>query len=176
MFLTNKLCLTPLWLPDSSVYGISKARIQSGLQFPSPGDLSNSRIEPMSPTLPALSGRFFTVEPPGKLAIPLLGIFPEGKKNINLRRYMNSYTGFPRWLNGKETACRYMRYKRHGFDPWVRKIFCRRECQPTPVFLPGEFHGHRSCNPWGCNQPLLSMHACTCTPMLVEALFTKEKT
>ena len=25
-----------------------------------------------------------------------------------------------------------------GFDPWVGKILQRRECQPTPVFLPGE--------------------------------------
>ena len=30
------------------------------------------------------------------------------------------------------------------FDPWVRKILWRREWQPTPVFLPGEFHGQRS--------------------------------
>ena len=31
-----------------------------------------------------------------------------------------------------------------GFDPWVGKIPWRRACQPTPVFLPGEFHGQRS--------------------------------
>ena len=31
-----------------------------------------------------------------------------------------------------------------GFDPWVRKIPWRRDWQPTPVFLPGEFHGQRS--------------------------------
>ena len=30
------------------------------------------------------------------------------------------------------------------FDPWVGKIPWRRECLPTPVFLPGEFHGQRS--------------------------------
>ena len=29
-------------------------------------------------------------------------------------------------------------------DPWVRKILWRRKWQPTPVFLPGEFHGQRS--------------------------------
>ena len=34
--------------------------------------------------------------------------------------------------------------KRHGFDPWVRKIFWRRAWPPIPVFLPGEFHGQRS--------------------------------
>ena len=30
-----------------------------------------------------------------------------------------------------------------GFDPWVGKIPWRKEWQPTPVFLPGEFHGQR---------------------------------
>ena len=30
-----------------------------------------------------------------------------------------------------------------GFDPWVRKIPWRREQLSTPVFLPGESHGHR---------------------------------
>ena len=29
-------------------------------------------------------------------------------------------------------------------DPWVRKVPWRRAWQPTPVFLPGEFHGQRS--------------------------------
>jgi len=28
-------------------------------------------------------------------------------------------------------------------DPWVGKIPWRREWQPTPVFLLGEFHGQR---------------------------------
>ena len=31
-----------------------------------------------------------------------------------------------------------------GFNAWVRKSPLRREWQPTPVFLPGEFHGQRS--------------------------------
>jgi len=35
-------------------------------------------------------------------------------------------------------------FRRPGFDPWVGKIPWRREWQPTPVFLPGEFHGQRS--------------------------------
>ena len=29
-------------------------------------------------------------------------------------------------------------------ETWVGKIPWRREWQPTPVFLPGEFHGQRS--------------------------------
>ena len=38
------------------------------------------------------------------------------------------------------------------FDPWVGKIPWRRAWQPTPVFLPGKFHGQRSLvgySPWG---------------------------
>ena len=37
------------------------------------------------------------------------------------------------------------------FHPWVRKIPWRREWQPTPVFLPGEFPIQRSLagySPW----------------------------
>ena len=34
--------------------------------------------------------------------------------------------------------------KRHGLEPWVRKIPWRRAWELTPVFLPGEFHGQRS--------------------------------
>ena len=45
--------------------------------------------------------------------------------------------------------------RRPGFDPWVKKITWRREWLPTPVFLPGEFHGQRrlaSHSPWGCKE------------------------
>ena len=38
------------------------------------------------------------------------------------------------------------------FNSWVRKIPWRKKWQPTPVFLPGEFHGQRSLadySPWG---------------------------
>ena len=37
------------------------------------------------------------------------------------------------------------------WDPWVGKIAWKRELLPTPVFLPGEFHGQRSMvgnGPW----------------------------
>ena len=36
------------------------------------------------------------------------------------------------------------RCRRPGFNLWVGKIPWRRQWLPTPVFLPGEFHGHRS--------------------------------
>ena len=31
-----------------------------------------------------------------------------------------------------------------AYDPWVGKIPWSRKWQPTPVFLPGKFHGRRS--------------------------------
>ena len=37
---------------------------------------------------------------------------------------------------------------RHGFDPWVRNIPWRRKWQPTPVFVPGEFHGQWNYGQW----------------------------
>ena len=46
----------------------------------------------------------------------------------------------------------HLQCRRPGFHPWVERIPWRREWQPTPVFLPGEFHGQRSlagCGPWG---------------------------
>jgi len=55
----------------------------------------------------------------------------------------------PKWLSGKEFSCQ---YRRHKVDPWGRKILWRIKGQPTPVFLPGEFHGQRSLvgyGPWG---------------------------
>ena len=33
--------------------------------------------------------------------------------------------------------------KRHGFDPWVRKVPWRSACKSSPVFLPRESHGQR---------------------------------
>ena len=50
----------------------------------------------------------------------------------------------PGGTSGKEPACQYRRHKICGFDPWVGKIPWRRAWQPTPVFLPAEFHGQRS--------------------------------
>ena len=52
----------------------------------------------------------------------------------------------PWWLRG----C--LQWGRPWFDPWVGKIPWRRKWQPTPVSLPGKFHGQRSLagySPWG---------------------------
>ena len=46
--------------------GFPRQEHWSGLPFPPPGDLPNPGIKPMSPASPALSGGFFTTEPPGQ--------------------------------------------------------------------------------------------------------------
>ena len=53
-------------LSGSSVHGFPRQEYWNGLPYPFPGDLPNPRIEPMSPASPALAGRFFTTELPGK--------------------------------------------------------------------------------------------------------------
>ena len=53
----------------------------------------------------------------------------------------------PRWPT---CQCR-----RRGLDLWNGKIPWRRKGQPTPAFLPGEFHGQRNLagySPWGCKE------------------------
>ena len=36
------------------------------------------------------------------------------------------------------------RHKRYASHPWVGKILWIRNWHPTPIFLPGKFHGQRS--------------------------------
>ena len=54
--------------------------------------------------------------------------------------------GLPWWLSGKEptSQCR-----RHGFNPWVRKIRWRRKWQPIPALLPGKSHRQTSLVDYG---------------------------
>ena len=58
--LCNSMDCSP---PGSFVHGISSQEHWNGLPFPSPGDLPDPGIKHLSP---ALAGRFFTPEPPGK--------------------------------------------------------------------------------------------------------------
>ena len=52
--------------------------------------------------------------------------------------------GFPGGASDRESTYQCRRSKRPVFTPWVRKIPWSRKWQPTPVFLPGKFHGQRS--------------------------------
>ena len=47
----------------------------------------------------------------------------------------------PSWLR-RYRIC--LQCRRPRFNPWVGNIPWRREWLPTPVFLPGEFHGQRN--------------------------------
>ena len=47
--------------------GFSRQEYWSGSSFPTPGDLPDPGMEPVSLEPPALAGRFFTVALPGKL-------------------------------------------------------------------------------------------------------------
>ena len=52
--------------------------------------------------------------------------------------------GLPRRCGGKESTCQLRRFKRCGFESWVRKIPWSRKWQPIPGFFPGKFCGQRS--------------------------------
>ena len=61
----------------------------------------------------------------------------------------NHHFRLPWWFSGKRSTCQCRRCR---LDPWVKKISWRRKWPPTPIFLPGKSHGHRSlarCSPWG---------------------------
>ena len=49
--------------------------------------------------------------------------------------------GFPDGASGKEPTCQ---CRRLAFDPWIGKIPWRKKWQPTPPFLPGNFHGQKN--------------------------------
>ena len=65
-----QLCLT-LWphglvaLQAPLSMEFSRQEYWSGLPFPTPGDIPDPGIKLMSPVSPAVTGRFFTTEPPG---------------------------------------------------------------------------------------------------------------
>ena len=64
--------------------GFSRQEYWSGLPFPLLGELPNPGIEPGSP---ALAGRFFTTEPPGKPQQSTTVGFSNGEGNGNPLQY-----------------------------------------------------------------------------------------
>ena len=124
-------------LPGSSVHGILQARILEWVAMLSSRGSSQSRDRThVFYNLPALASRFFTTS----------SIW-EAWKWIYIHTYIDTW-----WLSGKKSACQ---WKKCRLDPWVGKIPWRRKWQPTPVFLPGKFHGQRSLvdySPWSCKE------------------------
>ena len=73
---------------------------------------------------------------------------PDGLPSMGLHRVGHDWSDLAAAAAGgtssKESAHQCRRHKRHGFDPWVGKFFWSRAYQPTLIFLPGKFRGHRS--------------------------------
>ena len=67
--------------------------------------------------------------------LPFRGIFSHQEVELN---HSPLNMGFPGGSDGEESVWRC------GLNPWVRKIPWRKEWLPTPVFLPGRFHGQRN--------------------------------
>ena len=61
-----------------------------------------------------------------------------------LHRLYTIFQDFSDGTSGKESNCQCRSPQRHGFHPWAGKIPWGRKWQPTPVFLPGQFHRQRS--------------------------------
>ena len=111
--------------------GFSRQEFWSGLPFPSPGDLSNPGIEPRSPAL----------------QIDALQSGPHPSMTTGKTKALIILDS-----DSKESTCQ---CRRPRFDSWLGKTPWRREWIPTPVFLPGEFHGQRSLagySPWGLKE------------------------
>ena len=64
-----------------------------------------------------------------------------------------AFLGLSQWLISEKKIC--LQWRRCRFDPYVRKIPCRRAQLPTPAVLSGQSHGQRSLaaySPWGCTE------------------------
>ena len=83
--------------------------------------------------------------------------------------------GFPGSTVAKNPLDNARDTKRPGFDPWARKTRWRREWLPSPVVLPGKFHGQRSLvgySTWGQKQLDLTKHTHIRTCSDVKFCFT----
>ena len=80
-----------------------------------------------------LAWRIPWIEEPGRLKS--MGLQRVGHKSRDLAPHIK-VNGFCWW------QC--SRHRRHGFNPWIGKIFWRWAWQPTPVFLRVKLYGQRS--------------------------------
>ena len=142
--------------PSSSVQGILQARTLEWVAVPSSRGSSWHRIKPRPLMSPASAGGFFTTsatweaatvrDPHGVLLPRVSSFLCTQEKGFEFFCVSSpdisvlDVTTLILW-NGKKSTCQ---CRRHGFNPWVRKMPWRRKWQPTPVFLPGKSHGQRS--------------------------------
>ena len=75
----------------------------------------------------------------------------------------NGHNDFSNYCCSRSSVVKEFAFKcrKRRFNSWVRKIPWRRKWQPTPVFLPGKFHGQRSLagySPWGHKESDMTEH------------------
>ena len=162
--------------PGSLFMEFSRQEYWSGLPFSTPGDLPGPGIEPISPASPALAGRVFIIEPPGKpkfrVYLPHIskwafqvsqgrrksacsardagatGSIPgSGTSHMLPLQGLSSLVNPSRPL-GTSLMAQLVKNLPAMWETWVRSLGqenpLERGWQPSPVFLPEEFHGQRS--------------------------------
>ena len=79
----------------------------------------------------------------------------EIEENNRMRKTRDLFKKIRATKGGSDGKSVCLQCGRPGCDPWVRKIPWRRKWQPTPVLLPGKFHGWWylvGYNPWGLKE------------------------
>ena len=153
--------------PGSSVHGILWARVLEWVAMPSSNGSSWPRDQPKTRMSRALIGGFFTSSATGKPHyLPSILIFIKTLFKYFVLLIQKIHV---KWILLK-FQCKVMEARAHlaqgqtrteKFEAiWWLYFLCsytiylrRRRWHPTPVLLPGKFHGWRSlvgCSPWGC--------------------------
>ena len=107
--------------------------LQNKVQIPETGDIRWT-YNPLLEHLSCLGASICKLPISQALSNPLWHV---GQTVFHLFHLVSLYLAFPDGSDGKRIC---LQGTRPGFNPWVRKIPWRTEWQPTPVFLPGEFH------------------------------------
>ena len=129
---------------------LSRQEYWSQLPFPSPGGLPSPGIKPMSPVAPALTGKFFTIEPAGRNTRKLSNSpkLPESSPQIpfsaKCKRWcwvFETYEGSKaihmeivstrNWHLPRASASNWTTTGAFAIWPRRDRTLCRHSCQPT---------------------------------------------
>ena len=147
--------------------GFSRQEYWGGLPCPSPGNLPNPGIKAVSLTSPVLEGRFFTTGL-RKWALPRKPMIQDAHlqkrwrikhKHIHVHSHTTEQSTMKQFCMSFTMSSLIAQLVKSlpamqetRLNPGEGKIPWRRKWQPTPVFLPGEFHEQRNlvgCSSWG---------------------------
>ena len=96
-------------LPGSSIHGILQVRILECVPLPSPENLPDPGIEPVSPASPALAGGFFTAKTPGS--------YLQGGINSALEGFCKPHGAFLKRNNDSKGVQEAHSSPKHPLDP-----------------------------------------------------------